>query len=355
MTRTASLLLVSVVALAACQRSNDAMPARQTPAASLMKARADASGGAAEAASAADAAAPVADATAQAGAAAPAPRAMPVIEPRRAVADPTVTRAGVDADAMGSAAMTQNVGTRRFIRTAQVDAQVPDVQRAAVRIADLAASQGGFVTRDDVSTSIDRVESRPLGDGRRVELSTYTMHGDLEVRVRSDRAQTFLRSVAGELEFLDRRHYEAVDAQFELLRRELARRRHEQAQLAIGSVAMSGGKPAERTDAIEQREEEQSQRDDALVEQRTYEDRVEYATLDFALSQPQQVRRAERPDVDAILRIERPHLMSRLGTALADGGRCVVDLFVTCVAAWPLWLLLAAVALGVRAWRRRTA
>ncbi|WP_133501662.1 DUF4349 domain-containing protein [Cognatilysobacter terrigena] len=282
------------------------------------------------------------------GAVAPAAPSAPPAEPKSAVTGP-----GVDPDAMGSAAMTQNVGTRRFIRTAQVEAQVRDVQRAAVRIADLAASQGGFVTRDDISTAIDRVETRPLGNERLVELSTYTMRGDLEVRVPSDRAQMFLRSVAGELEFLDRRHYEAVDAQFELLRRELARKRHEQAQAVLGDAAANAGKTADKIDAIEGRADQQTQRDEALVEQRTYEDRVEFATLDFSLRQPQQVRRAERPDVDAILRHERPNLFSRLGTAMADGGRGLLDLVVMLVAGWPLWLGLAVALIGVRAWRRR--
>lgn len=271
-----------------------------------------------------------------------------------AAAKPAVTGPGVAADAMGSAAMTQNVGSRRFIRSAQVEAQVRDVQRAATRITDLAAAQGGFVTRDDVGTSIDRVETRPLGNERLVELSTYTVRGDLQVRVPSDRAQVFLRSVAGELEFLDRRHYEAVDAQFELLRRELARRRHDQAQSAMGDAAAQGGKLADKADAIERRADQQTARDEAVVEQRTYEDRVEYATLDFALRQPQLVRRAERPDVDAILRHERPNLFARLATAIANGARGLIDVLVAMVSVWPLWLCLAIVVALVRGWRRRT-
>ncbi|GAB1594862.1 DUF4349 domain-containing protein [Lysobacter claricitrinus] len=266
-----------------------------------------------------------------------------------------VTGPGVYADAMGSAAMTQQVGSRRFIRTAQVEAQVRDVQRASVRIADLVASQGGFVTRDDVSTGIDRVEARPLGNGRLVELSTYTVRGDLQVRVPSDRAQMFLRSVAGEFEFLDRRHYEAVDAQFELMRRELARARHDQAQAAIGHAAEQGGKLADKTDAIQGRVDQQTARDEALVEQRTYEDRVEFATLDFALRQPQQVRRAERPDVDAILRNERPNFFARLGTAIAQGGRGLLDVLIAFIAVWPLWLGIALAVVVVRAWKRSRA
>ncbi|MGY4514436.1 DUF4349 domain-containing protein [Lysobacter sp. HA18] len=307
---------------------------------------------AADASMAADAGAARESASAPAADVEPAPPAQAVAADAAEAAKPSVTGPGVDPDAMGSAAMTQQVGSRRFIRTAQVEAQVRDVQHAAIRIADLAATQGGFVTRDDVSTSIDRVEHRPLGNGRLVELSTYTVRGQLQVRVPSDRAQMFLRSVASEFEFLDRRHYEAMDAQFELLRRQLARARHDQAQAAIGDATAQGGKLADKTAAIEGRVEQQTQRDEALIEQRTFEDRVEFATLDFALTQPQQVRRAERPDVDSILRNERPGFFSRLGTALADGGRGLLDVLIALIAIWPLWLVVATVVIALRAWKR---
>jgi hypothetical protein len=270
-----------------------------------------------------------------------------------AAADAAVTGPGVSADALGSAAMTQDVGARRFIRTAQVDGQVQDVQRAITRIEDAAARFGGFVTRNDVSTVTGRTERRPIGDGRLVELSTYVVTGELQVRVPSDRAQAFLRVIAPELEFLDRRHYEAVDAQFELLRRMLARTRGEQAQAALGDIAAAGAKPGERAQVIDARAQQQAARDEATIEQRTFEDRVEFATLDLTLRQPERVRRAERPDVDAILRREGPGFASRLGDAIAGGWRGLLTFAVGVVALWPLWLVAAVALAALRAWRAR--
>jgi hypothetical protein len=270
-----------------------------------------------------------------------------------AAADATVTGPGVSADAMGSATMTQDGGARRFIRSAQVDGQVQDVQRAITRIEDAAARFGGFTTRNDLSTATGRVERRPIGDGRLVELSTYVVTGELQVRVPSDRAQMFLRAIAPELEFLDRRHYEAVDAQFELLRRMLARSRADQAQAALGDVASSGGKPGERAQVIDARAQQQAARDEATIEQRTFEDRVEFATLDLTLRQPERVRRAERPDVDAILRHEGPGFASRLGDAIAQGWRGLLGFLIGLVALWPMWLVVALAWVATRVWRAR--
>lgn len=285
-----------------------------------------------------------------------APAAAPVMPPmaEKAAADaPAVTGPGVSADAMGSAAMTQDVGTRRFIRSAQVDGQVQDVQRAITHIEDLAARFGGFVTRNDLSTSAGRVERRAIGDGRLVELTTYVVEGQLQVRVPSGRAQAFLRAIAPALEFLDRRHYEAIDAQFELLRRELAQQRHDGAQAALGAATARGGKLADQADAIDRRAQQQAGRDEALIEQRIYEDRVAFATLDLTLRQPERVRRAERPDVDAILRHEGPGFASRLGDAIAGGWRGLLDVAVAAIALWPLWLLVVLALAIVRAVRRR--
>ena len=55
---------------------------------------------------------------------------------------------------------------------------------------------------------------------------SLVQRAQLQVRVPSARAQPFVRLLAAEMDFLDRREYRAVDAQFELLRQELARARH---------------------------------------------------------------------------------------------------------------------------------
>ncbi|GAB2504361.1 DUF4349 domain-containing protein [Lysobacter humi (ex Lee et al. 2017)] len=257
---------------------------------------------------------------------------------------------GVDPDAMGSATLTQDTGPRRFIRTAQVEGQVADVLRSARRIEDLAASHGGFVTRNDVRTDVTEVRRQPRGDGTLVELATYTLHGDVQVRVPSDRAQPFLRQLAAELEFLDARRFAAVDAQFELLRQQLAQARHQQAQAALGQVG--GGKPGEQADVIGARADQQLQRDEALVARRTFEDRVAFATLDIAMRQPERVRRSERPDVDAILRHEGPGFLARAGRALAAGWRGVQEAAIVALALWPLWLAAAAAVALLRTVRR---
>ena len=252
-----------------------------------------------------------------------------------------------------SAATTQEDGERKFIRTATVEFQVREVYRAALAIEDLAAQHGGFVVRNNIRSEVDDVETRASGTGNLVELTTYTVHGALQVRVPSARTQLFLRGLASQVEFLENRDYQAIDAQLELLRQQLAYARHQDAQRSLGQVAQERGKLGAKADAIAARTDAQGQRDEALIARKTFEDRVAFATIDLSLHQSPQVRRAERADVEAIVRRGGPGFFARLGHALSTGWYGLLEVVIALSRLWALWLVLGAAVWGARAWRRR--
>jgi len=299
---------------------------------------------------AAAAAAPaMAEAAADAGAlAAPAPQA----RSRQALPPPAP---GVAASQLASDALVQADPQRRFIRTAQAAFQVGDVYRTALAIEDEAAAQGGFVLDNDIQAQVQRVESRSLGDGRRLELSEYRLQGTLTVRVPSDRTQAFLRAIAAQMEFLERRGFHARDAQFDLLRQQLARQRAQETQQDLGDAVQAGGRLGDKAGAIQSRDAARASRDEALVAQKEFEDRVAFSTITLSLRQDAQVRKAERVDVDAVFRDNGPGFFRRLGEALAVGWRGGLEAVVALAALWPLWLVVFAVVFGWRRWRRKPA
>ncbi|GAB3100563.1 DUF4349 domain-containing protein [Lysobacter terrae] len=252
-----------------------------------------------------------------------------------------------------SAATSQDDGERKFIRTAEVDFRVREVYSAALAIEDLAAKHGGFVVHNRISNQVEDVQKRPSGDGKLIELTTYTVRGELQVRVPSAQTQAFLRGLAEQVEFLDSRKYEAADAQFELMQRRLAYARYQDAQRAQGEAAHGPGKLGDRIEAIAARTDSQEQRDAALIEQKQFEDRVAFATIDLSLQQAPLVRSVERMDVEAVVRRAGPGFFSRLGHAMAEGWYGVLDLAIGLSRLWPLWLVLAAVVIAVRRWRKR--
>jgi len=260
---------------------------------------------------------------------------------------------GVAPSQLASDVLAQTDPQRRFIRTAAVEFHVKDVYRTALAIEDEVAKQGGFVIDNDIQAQVQRVQSRPIGHGKRRELAEYRLLGELTVRVPSERTQGFLRAIASQMEFLDRRHFNARDAQFDLLRQQLARQRAQDQQQELGDAVQAGGKLGDKADAIQARGEARSSRDEAVIAQKEFEDRVAFSTITLSLRQDVQVRSSERVDVDAVFRDNGPGFFSRLGDALAVGWRGGQQGFVALAALWPVWLLVLAAAVGWRRWRRK--
>ena len=296
---------------------------------------------AADADATAESAPAMGEAAADAAAAAPQNREAPMLQ-----------GPGVDPSQVASDVATQVDPQRRFIRTAQAQFQVKDVYRTALAIEDEVASQGGFVVDNEISSQVQRVLSRPLAPGKRLELTEYSLQGQLTVRVPSERTQAFLRAVAAQMEFLDRRSFSARDAQFDLLRQQLASQRAQDEQRELGDAVQAGGKLADRTDAIQSRGAARATRDEALIAQKEFEDRVAFSTITLSLRQDAQVRRAERVDVDAVFRDNGPGFFSRLGESLSVGWRAALDIVIALAALWPLWLMVVAAGLAWRRWRK---
>lgn len=260
---------------------------------------------------------------------------------------------GVSPSQLTSDALVQTDPQRRFIRTAAADFQVKDVYRTALAIEDEVAKQGGFVVDNDIQAQVQRVQSRSIGNGKRLELAEYRLQGALTVRVPSERTQVFLRAIASQMEFLDSRNFNARDAQFDLLRQQLARQRAQDAQQELGAAVQAGGKLGDKADAIQARGDARTSRDEAVIAQKEFEDRVAFSTITLSLSQDVQIRTRERVDVDAVFRDNGPGFFRQLGDALAVGWRSGQQAVVALSTLWPLWLVVLAVVIGWRRWRRK--
>ncbi|MET0581514.1 MAG: DUF4349 domain-containing protein, partial [Pseudoxanthomonas sp.] len=236
-----------------------------------------------------------------------------------------------------------------FIRTAQANFRVKDVYQSALAIEDAVAAQGGFVVRNEIAADVQEVQRRPKGDGKLIELAEYTVRGNLSVRVPSDKAQVFLRGIVNQMEFLDRRSFDAADAQFAMLRQQLAYRRNQETQQELGQAAQQGGKLGQKIESIAARGDAKTSRDEALVAQKEFEDRVAFATIDLSLYQLSKIRQTELTDVEAVFEAHSPGFLPRLGSSLRVGWYGVLEAFIQLVKLWPLWLLIV---LGTWTYRR---
>lgn len=258
----------------------------------------------------------------------------------------------VDPAQLTSIATSQVDPSRRFIRTARASFRVKEVYAAAMAIEDAVAGQGGFVLRNDIQAQTLRAVSHPVGDGKRLQLTEYTMRASLVVRVPSDRTQAFLREIAPQMAFLDQRSMEAVDAQFQILRQQLAWQREQQTQQALGDAVSAGDRLDRKAEVIAAQGSAKLQRDEALIQRREFEDRVAFSTIELSLYQSPRVERNESVDTDAMFDSHRPSFFVRLGEALRTGWYAVLDVFVALMHAWPLWLLAGLGLWGLLTWTR---
>ncbi len=272
------------------------------------------------------------------------------------VADEAAGAAATSADTesqLESAALTQDDGPRRFIRTARIEFRVADVYRSTRTIEDLTQRLGGYVASNDTRNETDDVRHRNDGDGWNVQLTSYVTRADLSVRVPSERAQDFVRMLSNQVVFLDRRTFAAVDAQLQLLRQQLAYTRQQQAQQSLQQVAADPGKTGERVGAVQARADALAQRDEAMLARREFEDRVAFATIDLSMYQTPRITRTVRPDLEHAMQRDRPNFFARLGQSFATGWSGLLTVVVALAALWPLWLALVLLGLGVRCWRQR--
>jgi hypothetical protein len=227
----------------------------------------------------------------------------------------------------------------KFIRSAGAQFGVADVYKSALAIEDAAASNGGFVVGNHISTDVKRVQRTPKGEGILLELTEYTVRGTLTVRVPSDKTQNFLRAAAEQIEFLNQRNFEARDVQFDLLRQYLAGVRAQETQEELAQAIRDGGKLGQKTEAVAARNDSKAARDEARVAQKEMGDKIAYSTIEFTIQQPSRVRQAEVIDSAAVFKQNGPGMGVRLADALNAGWDHAMNIVLALLRWWPLCLL----------------
>jgi len=259
------------------------------------------------------------------------------------------SQAGVDRSAqLTSSAATYVDGERKFIRTASANFRVKDVYLSANAIEDVVAGLGGFVVQNNIASRVQETQRRPIGDGKLMELTEYTVQGDLIVRVPSAKTQEFLRAIANQIAFLDQRNFAARDAQFDMLRKQLDYARNQETQEELGQAIKDGGKLEQRVDAINSRNESKAARDEAKVQKREFDDQVAFSTVTFSIYQLPNIVETEVKDIDAVFRQNRPGFFDRLAEAAIGGWDRLQDWSIGAIAIWPFWIVVAAIALVLR-------
>lgn len=270
-------------------------------------------------------------------AAAPAAAPSSAVDATKDAAKESITTA-TKTEQVSSSTTSYTDSQRKFIRTANANFAVKDVYQSANAIEDAVSAHGGFVTQNDIEAHPVKNEHYAKGDGKIINISEYELKGTLTVRIPSERTQEFLRAIASQIEFLDSRTFAAHDAQFEILKQQLDATRLNQTQNEQGQLTQEKGNIEQKSNVIDARSETKSQRDDARIAQKQFDDKVAFSTITLAIYQPNVVKKSESDDLDSIVLDNRPSFFKRLGQSFAIGWYAVLEIVVQLMKIWPLWL-----------------
>ena len=248
-----------------------------------------------------------------------------------------------------SAARADNDGKRRMIRTADIRFRVKDAVQSTYAIEDIVRHFDGFVTSTELRSQVHRTENIPTSEDSLVELVHYTMVNQLTFRVPNHRLDTVLKTLAGQVDFMDHRTINANDVALELLRNRLAQARvakHE--ERVKDAIDEQGRKLKETLPAEDRLLDRQASSDEALLANLGMEDRIAYSTVTLDLYQRPSTRTSALASPP---RIEpwSPGFGAQLKASLADGWAVVEWLMLAIVKGWSV-ILLAAISWAV--WRK---
>jgi hypothetical protein len=265
------------------------------------------------------------------------------------------TAGGIPAAAIAATPAASIAGAkgRQLVLTANVRFGVKNTYLSALAIEDAVVANDGYVVNNNISSSVLQDTTHLGDDGQLVRIAHISITGEMVVRVPSQKAQTFLRDIASQIDVLEQRNFTARDVQFDMLRTQLEALRSNESQTELGQLARQPGYVSEKGAVLEARSQAKAARDEARVAQAQLADQVAFSTIALSLYQPHQLRITKEPDFESASFEHKPSFATNLQQALGAGWNGLLSTLVWAVSIWPLWLFVLAVASAFVSYRSR--
>lgn len=242
-----------------------------------------------------------------------------------------------------AAVIDPNDTIRKFVRTADLRFRVKDARRSTYAIEDAVLRNGGYVEYTHLTNNIQRVNHTRISNDSTLESTYFVLENSMRLRVPAQRLDSTLRQIGREVDFLEYRNIDAEDIRFDLLAKQLQRKRLAKFNRRLSDAIDEKGKKLNDIEGAENallNAEEQS--DNAYIEKLRQLDKVEYATITLHLHQRESVRN-EMLANDQNLKDYEPSFWSKLGESFKEGWNIVEILLLGLVKIW-VFLIIGAIA-----------
>lgn len=252
-----------------------------------------------------------------------------------------------------AASITRLDSTHMFVRTADVRCRVKEVADATYSIEKSVRDLGGYVNDTRLTTTQNwRHEVRTDPDSIK-RSSSYSVGNNIIIRIPARNLDSLLSALAPLVEYMDYRNVNVNDITLEQLSKQLEQKRLATYNAMLQSkVVDQNVKPDKLMNAADAMLARQEQSDNAYLESLRLNDKVEFATLNLQLYQPEVI-------ATSMIFIEEPQppytasIGSRLLSSLEAGWTGFSYFLSGIVLLWPLWLIGGITWYIVRRWQRR--
>lgn len=220
----------------------------------------------------------------------------------------------------------------RFIREADLRFRTKDVITTSLKIEQLAFANGGFVEHSEIRNEEKDSKRIMLNDGSDKEVVLYSTLSNITVRIPSENLSKVLLEIQPYAEYLDHRNLTSRNIAFDNYLKKLIQNR-----ISVHSLRVLKDDNNKASD-LDQLLEREMQSDREKVDEMRIDEQVAYSTVRLQVYGPEKVSTRIVPVLSGS--DYEPGFFSKLGRAVAAGGRLVLDLVVLLVYCWPLWLVL---------------
>ncbi len=213
---------------------------------------------------------------------------------------------------------------RKFIRKADLEFKVAHVFNATQEIENITTDNGGFIINSTLSNDISNTQTKKVSSDSSVVITEFTVKSNITAKIPKAKLDTFLRSLAPMVVFINKREVTATDIHINMLESELTRLRNQ--------TFADDTEPAKGIVSRRVALEAQGAADAAMIDKLMMLDNVEFSTVNINIYQNKEVR-YEMVANENYEKYE-PNFGTKLWTSVKTGFYVIEQLFLFAVNLW---------------------
>ena len=238
-----------------------------------------------------------------------------------------------------NAAVEPKKTNKKFIRTADFQYKVKNVEQSTYNIENTTNKIGGFVTFTELKSTInDKFETRVSQDSI-LETIKFTVENIITIRVPNSKLDTLLTSFRKEVAFMDFRIIKADDVSLQLLSNKMAQKRGNSTENRVAKAIDTKGKKLNQIiDAEDNLAAKKEENAGKILENLSLNDQINYSNVNIKLYQREEIKN-ELYASEKNSNKYRPHLGMQIWDSLKTGWFMLEGIIAFVTQLWALFLI----------------